>query len=338
LAAWFLAGCTLVAAVQGVFLWQHNWDATAFLHVGVSSPARPQLERELGPIVPTPGSGHDGKYFYLIARSPWFWKADAALLTGLQDPAYRYGRPLYPLIAGLGGTLSPWATLAGLVLVQVIAGGLFVAAIASLARQNHLPTRAVLLGLASPCLYSSSVLLTSDLLALALLMLGVAQWQRDRVGRSVAFFAAAALAKEYYVLTPIVLALVSARRKPGAALALGLLPLVPLAVWRLAVASVLGIGEGAGNFTWPGGGIIAAAPWWEERTAGTLAILIVTACLAGTVRSSRPLLRWQCFVWGLLGLCASELVWIDPNDLLRVIAPAWWFAVWCWWPAKAGPA
>src|SRR5262245_28509127 len=146
LAAWFLAGCGLVAAVQVGYLAERDWDATILLQVGAPSPARRILERELGPVAVSPGQGHDGKYFYLVARHPWFWTADAEQLDGVQDPAYRYGRPLYPLLAGLGGTLPPRATLAGLIAVQVLAGGLFAVALVLLARHNGLPTLAVLLG------------------------------------------------------------------------------------------------------------------------------------------------------------------------------------------------
>jgi hypothetical protein len=329
---WFFVGSSLVIAVQCASLAECQWDATAFLHVGETSPARRQIERELGLISVVPGLGHDGKYFYLLARHPWFWQADAELLDGVQDPGYRFGRPLYPLIAGLGGMLSPRGTLAGLLVVQVIAGGLLVFAFASLARQNGLPIFAILLGLGTPGIYSSSILLTSDLLALALTMLGVLNWQRERSRRSVAWFAAAILAKEYYALTPLVLAASSIRSRPLAALAVGVLPIIPLLAWRVAVASAFGLGQGAENFTWPGGGILATAGEWERWTLGALAMLLVVISLAGIVRTSRPLPRWQCVAWGSLGLCASRLVWTDPADLLRVISPAWWFAIWCWCP------
>jgi hypothetical protein len=335
LAAWFLAGCALVAVVQCGYLAERGWDATILLQVGAPSPARAILERELGPVAVAPGQGHDGKYFYLVARHPWFWTADPEVLDGVQDPAYRYGRPLYPMLAGLGGTLPPRATFAGLVAVQLVAGGFYVVALVLLARHNGLPTLAVLVGLATPCIYSSSVLLTSDLLALTLTLLGVYCWQRTRMGVSIALFAAAVLAKEYYALTPLVLAASSVRRHPWAALAVGVLPLLPLLAWRVALASVLGLGEGGGNFAPPGKGILDTAGEWENPALGALGVLLVVASLAAGARASRPLARWQCVVWGLLGLCASYRVWLDPADLLRVISPAWWFAIWCWCPARS---
>lgn len=332
LGAWFALGCGLVVAVQGGYLAERDWDATALLHLGEPCPARTRLERELGPITYAPHLGHDGKYFYLIARYPWFWQADAEVLEGLQDPGYRYARPLYPLLAGLGGTLSPLATLGGLIAVQVVTGGFFAVVLALLARRNDLPPLAVLLGLATPCVYSSSVLLTSDLLALTLSFYGVLFWQRTRLGWSVAIFAAAVLAKEYYALTSLTLAASVVLRHPRAAFALSLGPLVPLVVWKVALAAQLGVGGGGENFTWPGAGILATASHWMNLRLGALGVVLVLVALAAIVRPAQPIPRWQCVVWGTLGLCASERVWIDPADLLRVVSSAWWFAIRAWWP------
>jgi hypothetical protein len=340
LLVWFLAGCGLVMAAQVGYVLTRGGDPTVMLGVGPDSPARPLLERELGPLALAPTLGHDGKYSYLVARRPWFWRADPEALAGLEDPAYRYGRPLYPLLAGLGGSLPPRATLAGLVAVQVLAGGLLAVVLAALARHNGLPTPAVLVGLANPGAYYSGFLLTGDLLALVVVLAGVLGWQRGRVVASLALFAAAVLAKESSALAPLALAgsLAADRRWP-AALAVAAIPLLPLAAWRLALLAALGPGEGAGNFTWPGGGILAAAGgWrWDALPRAGLALGVVAAGLAAAVRASPPLLRWQCAAWGLLGLTASRLVWTDPADLLRVAAPLWWFAAWAWWPRAVSP-
>ncbi|MBA4067034.1 MAG: hypothetical protein C0501_25650 [Isosphaera sp.] len=334
LGAWYLAGCGLVAAT----LWGHlawfGWGPAALLQVGEVSPARGRIERELGTITLAPTQGHDGKYFYLIARCPWPAAADPELLDGLQDPGYRYARPLYPLLAGLGGTLPPRATVAGLLAVQVLAGGLLVAATVALARRNRLPTLAVAVGLSNPGVYSSAVLLTSDLLAFALALAGLAAWQRGRTGVGVVLFAAAALAKEYYALTPLALAAATARDRPGPAAAVGLLPLLPILAWKAVVAWAVGVGEGAGNFSWPGAGAVAAAPGWTNPYHGALAVALVVVSLAAVVRAGRTVPRWQCLVWGVLGAVTARVVWADPADLLRVVCPAWWFAVWCWWPDR----
>ena len=331
-AAWFVVGCLLVGGTQLGYVALHGWDATILLHVG-DSPARPLLEREFGHVALLPGLGHDGKYFYLVARHPNFARADAELLDAIQDPGYRYGRPLYPLVAGLGGTLSPWGTLAGLIVVQVLAGGACAAVTAALARRDGLPLLAVAVGLANPGIYSSGVLLTSDLPALTFGLAGVLAWQRGRAGVAVALFCAAVLTKEYHVLTPLVLAATAGRTRATALLVA--VPLLCLAAWKLIVASAVGFGEGGGNFGWPGVGIVESAPWWDDRTVGALAVALVGVSLAAVVRRSRPLPRWQCVAWGLVGLMASDRVWINPADLLRAIGPAWWFTIAFWWPARS---
>ena len=334
---WFLAGCGLVAVTQAGYLSVRNWDPTAFLQVGPGSPAKAILERELGPLYLAPTLGHDGKYFYLMARYPWFPLADAELREGLQDPAYRYGRPLYPMVAGMGGTLSPRATLTGLIAVQFLAGGLYFVAVVILARQNGLPITAALVGVFNPGLFSSAVLLTSDLLAMALVVWGLAAWQRGRTAAAIVFFAAATLAKEYYALTPLALVCSLAfqqRWRSASTLLVG--SLLPLMAWKLAAWIVLGPGEGGGNFAWPGEGIRAAArEWTHALPLGILAILVVIFAMAAAVWRTPSLPRGQSAVWGLLALNTSYLVWADPADALRVLAPLWWFVIWAWWPTKS---
>jgi hypothetical protein len=334
---WFLGGCALVGLVQTVYVSQRSGDPTILLQIGEEAVARPRLERELGPVALVPKQGHDGKYFYLIAREPRFWRADGELLEGLQDPAYRYGRPLYPLVAGLGGTLSPMGTLAGLIVLQVLSGGLFTAAVVALARWNGLPILAVVIGLATPCLYSATIFLTSDLLALALSLTGLVLWQRGRIGTSAALLSLAVLAKEYYVLTPLALAVTTLRSQPKSALVVSVVPLIPILAWKWLLVVRFGIEEGVGNLGWPGAGLLEAAGSWSHPMLGGLAVLLVVVSLAAVVRRSRPLPRWQCVAWGTLGLCASYSVWANPAELLRVISPAWWFAVWYWYPTRWGP-
>jgi hypothetical protein len=334
LAGWFLVGCGLVAATQTGYLSVRDWNPTAFLQVGPGSPARDLLERDLGPLYLAPVLGHDGKYFYLVARHPWPGKLDATWREAVQDPAYRYGRPLYPLVAGLGGTLSPRGTLAGLIFVQILAGGFYLIAIAGIARHAGLPAWAVAIGAANPAIYSSAVLLTSDLPAAAVVLAGLGCWIRGRVVLGLALFAAAALTKEYYILTPAALALAELiRRQCREAARLVLIPLFLLTAWKLIVRTHLGPAGGGDNFDWPGGGIGAAMPCWEEDWPLVVLALVVLALAAVAVVRRTPVVpRWQCVAWGLLGLSTAAPVWGDPADALRVLAPLWWFVVWAWWP------
>lgn len=331
-AAWVGVGCGLIVLTLAGWLGQRNWDAAACLRVGAFSPAKLRIERDLGPVPTTPDLGHDGKYSYLIALHPWAVGVDAELRDALGDPGYRYGRPLLSWAGGLGGTLPPRATLWGLILAEVLAGGLLVAATVALARQAGLPTLAVVIGLVNPGVYSSAVSLTSDLPALALSLAGLACWQSGRCRTAVVLFALAVLAKEYFALTPLALAAANLRR-PTTAASLAVLPLLPLAAWRLWVVRAVGVGEGGENFGWPGRGVWDTAGLWSEPAVGWVAVALVAATLTGGLLPRRPaVVRLACLGWGLLGLVASHRVWLDPADLLRVICPAWWFATWAWWP------
>lgn len=333
----FLAGCGLVVATQAAYLSVRNGDPTALLQVGPGSPAKGVIERDLGPVYLAPTLGHDGKYFYLMARHPWFPSADPDTLDGLQDPRYRYGRPLYPLVAGLGGTLSPRATLAGLIVVQIVAGGVALAALVCLTRAHHLAAGAVPVGAMNPAVYSSAVLLTSDLPALALVLTGLSAWQRGRRSAAVVLFSAAVLAKEYYALAPFAVAgSLAVRRQWRIAGAVAVLPVLPLLAWKVGVLGGIGAGQGGENFTWPGRGIYETAGSWNDSwPLGALAVGLVAMALAGVRWSRAPMLRWQCSLWGLLALTGSRLVWTDPADLLRVVAPLWWFVLAAWWPTTA---
>jgi hypothetical protein len=334
LAGWFLLGSGLVAATQAGYLSVRDWNPTAFLQVGPGSPARDLLERDLGPLYPAPALGHDGKYFYLVAQHPWPGGLDATWREAVQDPAYRFGRPLYPLVAGLGGALSPRGTLAGLIFVQILAGGCYLIAIAGIARHAGLPAWAVAIGAANPAIYSSAVLLTSDLPAAALVLAGLGYWIRRRTTPSLVLFAAAALTKEYYILTPAALALAELIRQQWREVArLVLIPHSTLVAWKLIVWIHLGTAGGGENFDWPGGGIRAAMPGWQEGwPLGVIALVVLGLAAVAVVRRTPAVPRWQCGAWSLLGLSTAAPVWGDPADALRVLAPLWWFVVWAWWP------
>jgi hypothetical protein len=330
-------GCGLVAATQAGYLSVRDWNLTAFLQVGPGSPAKDLLERDLGTLHLAPVLGHDGKYFYLVARHPWPSGLDTMWREAVQDPAYRFGRPLYPLVAGFGGTLSPGGTLAGLIFVQILAGGCYLIAIAGIARHAGLPAWVVAIGAANPAIYSSAVLLTSDLPATALVLAGVGCWIRRRVTLGLLLFAAAALTKEYYILTPAALAIAEFSRRQWRELTkLVLVPLLPLAMWKVIVRTHLGPAGGGENFDWTGRGIQAAMPGWEEVwPLGVIALVVLALAAVAVVRRTPAVPRWQCGAWGLLGLSTAAPVWGDPADVLRVLAPLWWFVVWAWWPMRS---
>lgn len=328
---WFLSGAALIGAAQCAYMLLRGGDVTRLLQVGVDSPSRPLLENELGPMTVVRGLGHDGKYHYLMARQPWFWCADPNTIAVIEDPAYRYGRPLFSILAGFGGILPPRATMAAMIAIQLLSGGLYLSALVWIARTYRLPTSFVVIGMLNPGIYSSAVMLTCDLPALALALTGVVCWQSRRNALAILLYGAAVFTKEYYAIVPLGLAMSLAMQRRPIAFVVGVTPLLPVFLWRFALWQVFGAGSGEGNFSWPGQGFaVAAANWRYDAALGALALFLVALCLIGSVLPVPPLVRWQCFLWAMLALLASRLVWSAPADLFRVLCPAWVFAAWAW--------
>lgn len=329
-----MVGCMANVVVLQLTLRYEKIDLTGLMRVGEESHARPQIERELGTLSLAYGLGHDGKYFYLIARQPWVWAADAETLIGIEDPGYRYARPLYPLIAGLGGTLPPRATFYGLIVVQVLAHGLYALVIAGIARRHRLSTFIVLLGLANPGCYIAAIHLTSDLLATTLVLAGLWAFLERRTTLGLVLFAASCLAKEYFCLTPLALAApLFLQRQWRSGSFLVVIPVIPLIAWKVMLITQVGLGGGSLNFDWPTMGIVRAANTvWFEPAKPIVAVVYLVVGVGAALFGFGRLARWQCAAWGVLGLTASNLVWGDPYDLLRVLTPLGWFMLWAWYP------
>lgn len=209
--------------------------------------------------------GYDGQFAYYIARDP----AGAPAL--LDEPAYRYQRILYPLLARLltGGkaALIPWA-LPALNLLGLAAG------IAIL--ELFLVEYGVSRWYALPAgLYAGQILsLRVDLpepLALAMAMAGMWLFKQDRWRLSAVFFLLAALTKETMLIFGAAYGLyLLSRREFGRAIIFGAIQLAPFALYQAFLYLWLGrwgIGSGGAGATpfelIPLGGLfkIAGASW-----------------------------------------------------------------------------
>ena len=195
--AWMLLGLVIGSFAQAVHLRSLDWEVAATLRVGVESGAKQVIVEELGPIPVTRGLGHDGQYFYLIARDPLAVNGYADLAD---DGGYRFRRPLYGWLAGGFGLLSPRAALVGLVVWSIIGFAGATAALADVASLLGARSWAVVGVLGNLGLWLSVQLVTADALAMALAMLAVSLALRRRTGWAVAALAAAALTKDTYLL------------------------------------------------------------------------------------------------------------------------------------------
>lgn len=331
-ALWFLGGFGLVFGFQAWWVGVHDGNWTVLVKVGSHRPHRDQLASELGPLVYLDELGHDGQFNYMIARDPWCLQDPELYLPGFDMPRYRYRRILFPLLAGGGGLFSPRLTLAGLIFWLAVGNGLVAVAAADLAAAWKLPAMAPLLVVFNLGAILSAQILTGDVLALGLALLGVAWWERRAETAAAVALAGAFLVKDtaFLVGLSIVLAALTQNRLL-AAVRLLVLACLPLLVWSLWIQWRLPGGQGLNNFTFPGGGIIDSFPFWQEKLtpliAGSALILFLAFSIYLGYRTSNPILKWSCFLWAGLALFLSDGVWAYPANAFRALCPLWTFAV-----------
>jgi hypothetical protein len=223
--------CLLVLGVYlGVFAWRERQPAgaIAFAVLGTAN---------------SPGNhGYDGQYYYRIAVAPF---GDE---QGLDRPAYRYQRIVYPLAARLLALGDRARIAITLVLVNVGAIALGTLFVALLARRNGLSV-----AFAVPyALYIGQVACfwrdLAEPLAYALVAAALLLWRAERPWPAAVLLLAATLTKEAAILfTAAVCAhlLLHGRlRALGLVLAIAVLP---YALWQLALWRIFGQSGMAGT-------------------------------------------------------------------------------------------
>ncbi len=311
---WFLLGgvvASLLLVSQAISV----GGAAGLLQVGEANDLRPLIEAELGEIPLAQGRGHDGQMFYAIGLD----------LSGrdvgpfLDHPGYRIRRILYPAVASLFGRLGGEALLYSMI---VFAGLCFAWAAGTTAWIGVRGGRSDWLALAvvlNPGVWLSVRLLTSDVVALALMLGGLAAWMgRSRL--SVLAFALSGLTKDAYLLAPIGLA----TRKRW------LVAAVPAAVllgWAAWVSTQMEGGlSPSDNFSLPLMGLVeSVSNWstleWRDLAYMGIALTAVAVGLVVSLRNRTTWLRGPIVFWSLLGAVSSSAVWDFGNNALRAFAP-----------------
>lgn len=333
--SWALVGVFVAAFAQWAQLRNLDWDLTTTLRVGSASVARELIVEELGPVPVTRGAGHDGQYFYLIARDPWAVDGYAHLAD---DGGYRFRRPLYGWLAGGFGLFPPRTVLIGLVVWSIIGFGVATAATADVASLLGARRWAVVGVLGNLGLWLSVQLVTADALAVALAMLAVSLALRTRIGWAVLALAAAALTKDSYVLFAVGLGgwmFFEGQRRT--AIAVTLVPAVPLALWISWLSGQVGGGlSSKDNFSLPLLGLVESVSQWDstgDLVQALVALAALTAALAVVLVTRHRLIGWLAVPWVAVALVSSVTVWGDGNNAVRAFAPLWLLA-WLgagWW-------
>lgn len=315
---WKWAGIGLVVA--GFLVWvQANavGGLTGMLEVGETSALRPMIEEQLGDLALAPGPGHDGQIFYAMALD-----LDGDEVGPLLDhAAYRYRRILFPLLGSAFGLLDGFPLLTGLIVLNVAAFAVATGLMATLARRAGRSELIALVILLNPGAWLSVQLVTSDILALALMIVALDLTLRSSRWRAGAVFGLSVLAKDVFMATPAPLAARDFRRRWQ----LALVPVAGLVVWVVLLNSWMGDGFAArGNLDWPFMGMVSASSNWATFDAKewfylAAAVFFVAVGVAWSLR--RSWLRWPIAAWTALALVSSNWVWDFGNNAVRAFAP-----------------
>ncbi len=327
---WFVIGASLAV---GAMRAQNPPNLASLLRVGSTNPLLAQIEQELGPIESPDSVGHDGQIYYLIARDPWATGPTVAALSQFDTnpPRYRYRRILYPLLVGGFGQFDGRTTLFSMILWVAISMGVATVATADLTFHLRGSARAALIASVNVGALVSAMLLTADMLALALALLGLTFAARERRTWAIAAFAVAGLTKELYLFVPLSVALWHwMERRRAQAVVYATLPLLPLIVWAIYVSMrVPDLPIKVASFGVPMVGILTSIPQWRHRNGAEqlvgayVGVSFVTAA-AMVVAGRAGILRWVLAPWLTLGLVATEVaVWDIPSNVARQFAILW---------------
>jgi hypothetical protein len=275
------------------------------------------IEEQLDDVPLASGPGHDGQIYYAMALD-----LDGDEVGPLLDhAAYRYRRILYPLLGSLFGLLEGMPLLIGLIGLNVIAFAVATGYMASMSARAGRSELMALVVLLNPGTWLSVQLLTSDILALALMIGALELITRRATWSGGAVFGLSALAKDVFIATPVPLAVPNVRRRWPIAM----VPIGALLAWMTLLTLMLGDGFAArGNLDWPIMGLVDASANWPVLDGKEILYLVVALAfvVVGVMFSlRRSWLRWPIASWTLLALVSSNWVWDFGNNAVRAFAP-----------------
>jgi hypothetical protein len=283
------------------------------------------------------GLGFDGQFTYYIALDP---SRAHRYIDSHDEPAYRYQRILYPILArftALGQPSAvPWTMLA----INLLSVGLGVLALGSWLRRKGISSLfATLYGLYPGLLVALQRDLTEPLayglVACAVYLFDFGGW-RGVLGAGSAF-GAAALARETTIVFAVLFAVSILAGRPNASEAdnvrdclarfavFSLLALVPVAIWTLELWSWLGTAEqGRDNLTAvPFGGIFENSLRLARQPVELVFVAlpaVILATVAAPLRTRPGRVERLCLIANVLAIIvfASGSVWVAYTSIGRV--------------------
>jgi hypothetical protein len=319
----------LTAAFVGRNVAAADGDPSIFLAVGEDEGlTRSYVESLLGDdIALRSGKGHDGKYYFALANDPLLLDPDRHAFM-LDRPTYRAQRMLFPLIAGLGGSLPPWLIVWGMLALSVVAIAVGTYGTALVAQGMG---GSALWGLA----FGLNLGIVSELtvggaghLGAALLMLSIAALQRRLPGWSVAFLTGAVLTREVLLVSALGMGIwLWHRSERLGAVRQVLIPGTIALTWaiyvRLRVGGMIGVSE-VEEIGLPFSGLLGAARLWPTSPLNMVAGLVMVAILcllAVRVARRRWLVGYAAVGFVPLAALLTRQVWFSYFDISRALAP-----------------
>jgi hypothetical protein len=329
----------LVAAIGVVFsgylaanlLTTVDGNPTIFLKFGEDSPETEYGLDHFDDLVIAPFFGHDGKYYLMQAMDP-FYLNPAEHAGYLDRPTYRAQRMVYPTVAGGFGLLPATVTAWSLLLVNLVVVGIGSGVTAMVARLLGLNP---LFGLAfalNPGVFLSTILDTTEAVALAALMTSIYFVLRNHVVPASVAMTVAVLSRETMVLAAVGLVayLWSQRRSAPLRWQLVLPFAVPAAWWlylRIRIGYLSEVVQDTSAIGLPVQGFIDTMRFWLANP-GNLAdiatgITLMFIAIAVIVRCLRAptLLSWMAVGHAGIAVVMTMPVWEAYFDSVRVLAP-----------------
>jgi hypothetical protein len=284
----------------------------------------------------THGPGYDGQFFYRLALRPWTQTRTEFGIT-FDQPAYRQQRIVYPLVSFVvargGPAATAWALLGWNLAAAAALGWLG----AALARRRG---RHALWGLAVAA-YPGFVLVLArdlaDLVAAALLLVGILALDRQRPVVAAAALTLAGLTRESTLVVPLALAVLSTvgavrHERAGVRAVTFAVPLGVALAWQLLLWRTWGVAplvQGserlgppfAGIWQFTRGAFQFGAFSLVVRLAELVFVVAAALAVAWSLPRSRALAH-EKLAWALgLGVAVllSRSVWIEDWAFLRAL-------------------
>lgn len=180
-----------------------DWHVSALVRMSeTESIAKIARGHDSGFVFVPPTSHYDGVYFYAIALDP-LGRGDPA--SSIDRSAYRYSHAGYGWMAWAASLGQPPAVPAAMLVLGLLGVAVGAAAASLLANDlGFTPWTALIVAFNPGIVYAASVL-TSETVGIALLMLGLLAWLRERRVLAAVVLTAACLTKEPFLLVPVAL-------------------------------------------------------------------------------------------------------------------------------------